>query len=144
MKKLFAAILIMMNATAAEAGPDSDLLAKAGLLGAWAGNCSQPPSSDNPYQVFAPSSSGYPTRVLKMDSKIDRTSEISNVRLLANNRVKFRMKASGDFDDRDIIAVVTGKRHRSLDAADANGKKYVTNGKFPKGGETPWFEKCGR
>jgi len=80
-----------------------------------------------------------------MDSQIDGTSEIRNVRRLENNRVKFRMKARKDFDDRDVIIVVLGDRHRSLDAADVNGKKYVTNGKFvgSSPAETPWFMRCG-
>ena len=144
MKRLMAAIFIMMSVTGAKAGPDSDLLAKAGLLGAWAADCSQPPSSKNPYQVFAPSTAGYPTRVLNMDSSIDRTSEIRNVRLLQNNQIRFLLKGSGQFDDRNIIVVVIGNRHRSLDAADVNGKKYVTNGKMvgASSGDTPWFQKC--
>jgi len=147
MKKAMAAILAMLCAAGAYAGPDSDLLAKAGLLGAWARDCSQPPSNSNPYQVIAPSTAGYPTRDLKMDSKIDRTSELRNVVLLGNNQVKFRMMASLNFSDRDITVIVVGNRHRSMDAADASGKKYITNGRFVRdgveGAETSWFQKCG-
>jgi hypothetical protein len=144
MKILMAAILLLMGLNTATAGPDSDLLQKAGLLGAWAADCSKPPSQSNPYQIYAPSTTGYPKRILSMASSIDGTSEIRNVRLLGNNKISMRFKASKNFDDRDIIAVVVGNRHRSLEAADVKGKKYVTDGKYTTTpGETPWFQKCG-
>ena len=144
MKRLAVAVLIAVSATGAQAGPDSDLLAKAGLLGAWAVNCNQPPSQENPYQIFAPSKTGYPTRNLKMVSSIDRTSEIRSIRLVASGQVKFLMKGSGDFDDRHLTVTVVGNRLRAMEAVDLQGKKYVTNGKINgTPNETPSFQKCG-
>jgi hypothetical protein len=146
MKILMVSLSVLIAASVAEAASDSDALARAGLLGAWAVDCSKPPDQKNPYQLFAPSKSGYPTRTLRMgDPKLDRTSELHNVTVLGDHRVKFRMMGKTG-DNRDIVVVVDDNRHRSLEAVDLQGKKYVADGKLTgaSSGETPWFQKCGK
>ena len=141
MKKLLAGILVVFTASSALAGPDSDLLAKIGHLGTWAVDCTRAASKENPYVIFVPSNAGYPTRILKMDSSIDRTSEIRDVRLLEDNKVKYWMMGSSELDNREITIVFLGSRLRAVEAVDAKGTKYVTDGKTSQS-ETPWFQKC--
>jgi len=141
MKKLLAGILVATTASSAAAGPDSDLLAKIGHLGTWAADCARVPSKENPYVTFVPSKAGYPTRILKMASSIDRTSEIRNVRRIDNNKIKYWMMGSNELDNREITIVIIGNRFRSVEAVDAKGTKYVIDGKSSTG-ETPWFNKC--
>jgi hypothetical protein len=141
MKKLLAGILVVFAASSALAGPDSDLLAKIGHLGTWAVDCTRAASNENPYVTFVPSKAGYTTRILKMESSIDRTSEIRNVRRIDDNKIKYWMMGSSELDNRELTIVIIGNRFRSVDAVDAKGTKYVTDGKTSTG-ETPWFQKC--
>jgi hypothetical protein len=141
MKTLLAGILVTMTASGAMAGPDSDLLAKIGHLGTWAVDCTRAASNENPYVIFVPSKAGYPTRILKMESSIDRTSEIRNVRRLDDNKIKYWMMGSNELDNREITITIVGNRFRSIEAVDAKGTKYVIDGKTSKS-ETPWFQKC--
>ncbi len=127
----------------AAAGPDSDALAKLGHLGTWAANCALPASVDNPYVTFVASRAGYPKRFLKMESAIDRTSEIRNVRRIDDNKIKYWMMGANELDNREITIVIIGTQMRSIAAVDAKGTKYVVDGKHSTG-ETPWFNKCSK
>ena len=62
LKRLSAIVALALVATPAAAGPDSDMLRKLGMLGAWAVNCANAASDSNPHLEYIASASGYPTR----------------------------------------------------------------------------------
>ena len=142
MRTVLVGALVAVTASGAAAGPDSDRLAKIGHLGTWAADCARTASPENPYVTFVRSETGYPKRILKMQSDIDRTSEIRGVRSIDKNKVKYWMMGSNELDNREITIIIIGDRFRSIEAVDAKGTKYVADGKNSEGKETPWFQKC--
>jgi hypothetical protein len=127
------------------AGPDSDRLNQAGILGSWAVNCNAPPSKTNPYQLFAPSSSGSPTRTLQMDNPdLDGTLTIKDVRIIASDRVGLSWTGRSGNVLR-MVVLKAGNRLKGFESVRvSDGKVLVKDGRFTgSGGETPWFTKCG-
>jgi hypothetical protein len=137
-----AILALALVATPAAAGPDSDMLRKLGMLGAWAVNCANPPSNANPHLEYIASESGYPTRKTIMDAK-PSFAEMRNVRLIASDRIAFLDVRKPDGDRTNIVLAVMGQRWRSQDASDMDGKAYIKNGKFVSSGQdTLVFDKC--
>ena len=62
LKRLSAIVALALVATPASARPDSDMLRKLGMLGAWAVNCANAAGDSNPHLEYIASASGYPTR----------------------------------------------------------------------------------
>jgi hypothetical protein len=127
------------------AGVDSDRLNQAGMLGSWAVNCNAPPSKTNPYQLFAPSSSGAPTRTLQMDDPgLDGTLKVKDVRVIASDRVGLSWTNRSGETIR-MVVLKTGNRLKGFEAVnERSGKLQVKDGRFVSSGlETPWFTKCG-
>jgi hypothetical protein len=127
------------------AGVDSDRLNQAGMLGSWAVDCSAPPSPNNPYQLFAPSTSGSPTRTLQMDTpSLDGTLKVKDVHIISNERVGLSwVDRSGD--TMRMVVLKTGNRLKGFESvSERSGKTLVKDGRFTNSGkETPWFTKCG-
>jgi len=140
-----ALLALLAMVSPALANPDSDRLNQAGMLGSWAVDCNAPPSKTNPYQLFAPSSSGAPTRTLRMDDpELDGTRTIKNVRIIASDRVGLSWNALNG-DTLRMVVLKAGNRHKGFESVYAsNGKVLVKDGRFVSSGkETPWFTKCG-
>jgi hypothetical protein len=139
-------LALVVAASPALANADGDLLNKAGMLGSWAVDCSKPPGKTNPYQLFAPSSSGGPTRTLQMDNPgLDGTLKIKDVRIISGDRVGLSWTGrSGDVLRMIILKV--GNRHKGFESVNVrDGKVLVKDGHFVSSGkETPWFTKCGK
>ena len=110
-----ALLVLLVTVSPSLANPDSDRLNQAGMLGSWAVNCNAPPSKTNPYQLFAPSSSGSPTRTLQMDTpSLDGTLTIKDVRVIASDRVGLSWTdRSGD--TLRMIVLKVGSRLKGFD-----------------------------
>ena len=142
LKRSAAIVALALLATPAAAGPDSDMLRKLGMLGAWAVNCTNAASDSNPHLEYMASASGYPTRKTVMSGKTS-FAEMRNVRLVDSDRIAFLDVRKPDGDRTNIVLAVMGHRWRSQDASDLDGKAYIKNGKFVSSGQdTLVFEKC--
>ena len=115
--------MLLVTVSPSLANPDSDRLNQAGMLGSWAVDCNAPPSKTNPYQLFAPSSSGSPTRTLQMDTpSLDGTLTIKDVRVIASDRVGLSWTdRSGD--TLRMIVLKTGNRLKGFElVSERSGK----------------------
>ena len=138
----FVAVLGALGGRAAEAGADSNALAKFGLLGSWAVDCRAPPSASNPYQTFVPSTDGQPSRQLIVGNPdLDRLVPVHDVKELGSDRISL------SFPQNNItVTVVLVKdkgRVRPLESSTSDGQSVVADGMVERTGQlTAWFQKC--
>ena len=130
--------------TAAQADPTRDALEKFGLLGTWAADCKQKPSGRNPWQTYRIASSGKPTRVLTMkDGSLDGTFAMTNVKLMAPDRLAYRDTRTTGTLYFDVVLVRRNDRVRSVSSVSSDGKVLIRDGKFvDSGAPTLEFERC--
>ena len=137
-----AAALLLAPADAAQAGADSDALAKFGLIGSWAIDCHAPPSLANPFQTFIPSTAGDPIRQdVVGDPDRDRIVPIHDVILLADDRLRLSFRQNGI--SVTVVLVKDKGRVRPLESTTSDGQTIVSGGIAQRTGQqTVWLEKC--
>jgi hypothetical protein len=139
---LTALLLLACGATTAWAGPDSDALAKFGLIGSWAPDCRAPPSLTNPFQTFVASNYGEPTRQLIVGSSlIDRIMPVHDVILITDDRLRLSFEQNGV--PVTIVLLKEQNRVRPLESTTGDGRTVVSGGIVRRNGQqTGWLEKC--
>src|SRR5262245_33286408 len=91
MRRAYLAVLglsILLGGPAAMAA-DADVLRQFGIEGRQALDCSKPRGKNNPHIVFAVSSQGQVTRALRMDSELDVTYALHNLRIVGQDSMQF-------------------------------------------------------
>ena len=136
------AALLLAPADAAQAGADSDALAKFGLIGSWAIDCQAPPSLANPFQTFVPSTAGDPIRQdVVGDPDRDRIVPIHDVILVADDRLRLSFQQNGI--SVTVVLVKDKGRVRPLESTTSDGQTIVSGGIAQRTGQqTVWLEKC--
>lgn len=129
-------------ASIAQAGADSDALAKFGMIGSWAIDCRAPPSLANPFQTFVPSNAGDPIRQdIVGDPNRDRIVPIHDVIRVAEDRLRLSFAQNGI-----TVTVVLAKdkgRVRPMESTTGDGQTLVSGGIVQRSGQqTLWLEKC--
>lgn len=135
-------LLGFLGSVPAASAADRDVLKRFGMLGRTAVDCAAPPSSSNPYVIFAVSPQGKATRTLKMmDPGLDATLAIRNLRLLAPDTLQF--DETGRQSELTITMVKIKGKFRSWRSVRADGTVLIADGKFPKtGSPTLVFTAC--
>lgn len=135
-------MLPLFAAHAAQAGADSDALAKFGLVGSWAIDCHAPPSLKNPFQTFVPSTAGDPIRQdIVGDPDRDRIVPIHDVIPLADDRLRLSFAQNGIAVT--VVLVKDKGRVRPLESTTGDGQIIVSGGVVQRTGQqTVWLEKC--
>jgi hypothetical protein len=135
-------MLVCAAAAPAQAGADSDVLTKFGLIGSWAIDCRAPPSMANPFQTFVPSNEGQPTRqLITGNPDYDRIEPISDAILIAPDRLRLSFPQNGITVT--IVLVKNQGRVRPLESTTSTGETVVSGGVVQRNGqETSWLEKC--
>lgn len=137
-----AAASVALAASPAQAGADSDALAKFGLIGSWAIDCHAPPSLANPFQTFIPSNAGDPIRQdVVGDPDRDRIVPIHDVILIANDRLRLSFLQNGT--DVTVLLLKEKGRVRPIESTTGDGHTIVSGGVVQRNGQqTIWLEKC--
>jgi hypothetical protein len=119
---------------------DESALAKAGILGAWAMDCSKPSSGSNYYLVYAINKDGAATETQRTTS--DSVRQIRNVQTISDTWLLYSyLDADGEM--LSILTFRDGGRKKSWWSVGKDGKAYIMGGNFADGGKSvPWFEKC--
>lgn len=156
-----AGIVLAMATSAASAESPRDVLAKYGMLGKWAYDCSKPPSDDNFYTVFARQADGEVRRIyLVGPDKIYNQYLIGRARMQDDHTLWTEMFAadkSGDKDkaDKHVTVLIERKenKYHVIGSQIVDGAALVDNetytrtsanlrGKKDAGTKAPWSEKC--
>ena len=133
--------VLLFNGSAT-ADPDIDALSKFGLLGSWAVDCTNPPSTANPHLAFAPSQSGYPTRTLRMGG-FSETMEMRNARIIAPDRLAYFDAGLSPKSSFNVILAKVGERFRSYESIRTDGTHLIKEGKsVSSGNPTMVFQRC--
>ncbi len=136
-----AALAVFISFGEALASPDSDALAKFGMEGTLAVDCTQPPSPRNPYLTYTVSSRGGVSRTLKMDPSLDGSFSMRNLRLLPRDRLQYQ--ETGRRAEFTVIVARIGSRFRSWESVRGDGQVLIRDGLFTGSGQpTLAFEKC--
>jgi hypothetical protein len=124
-------VLLGLLGIAPAGASDRDVLMKFGMLGTTAVDCAAAPGPSNPYVIFAVSPQGQASRTLKMmDSGLDATLAIRNLRLLAPDTLQFN--ETGRQSELIITLVKVAGKFRSWRSVRADGTVLIADGKFPK------------
>lgn len=137
-----ALFVLVADTSLAGASEDSDALARFGLLGSWAVDCSAPASVSNPFQSFTPSNYGEPIRELIVGNPAyDRTTPIHDVIQITGDRLRLSFEQNGIRVT--IVLVKEANRVRPLESTTADGMTLVSGGIVQRSGRpTTWLEKC--
>lgn len=139
MRTMLVAILIGLSATPSLAS-DETTLAKAGVLGTWAIDCSAPASSSNFHLVYAVDKNGAASETQVTGSKSVR--QLSNVQFISDQWLLYSYH-DADGEMLSILTYVDGTRKKSWWSVGKGGAAYIRDGKFQPGGNSvPWFQKC--
>jgi hypothetical protein len=138
----WAAFLMVFCAGVAQASPDSDALAKFGLIGSWAIDCKAPSGPSNPFQVFTPSTAGEPTRqLITGNAAHDSMVPVRDVVRLDGDHLQLSFAQAGI-----VVTVVLLKekgRIRPMTSRINGGSVLVEGGiALRNGQETTWLQKC--
>lgn len=114
-----------------------------GLIGAWADDCSRPPSQDNEYDYYTLAPDGS----VKEQYAWGPGSGTNNYSWTAAQRVgSDRLVMDGVFFGNGLGQHTTmqkrGNQIRVLENRDSTGRLLVVNGQFPSGGTSGWQTKC--
>jgi len=133
------AALIGLSAATGMAS-DKSALDKAGVLGKWAMDCSQPPSASNYHLIYAVGSDGTATETQRTSSESVR--KLRNVQFISAGWLLYSY-VDADGELLSILTYSEGKRKKSWWSVGKDGKAFIMDGKFqPDGNAVPWFEKC--
>lgn len=139
MRTMLVAILIGLGAMPALAS-DESTLAKAGVLGTWAIDCSAPASSSNFHLVYAVDKTGAATETQLTGSKSVR--QLSNVQFISDQWLLYSYH-DADGEMLSILTFIDGAKKKSWWSVGNGGAAYIRDGKFQPGGNSvPWFQKC--
>lgn len=143
---LLAAVLCVVASFPAHADLVRSTLRGFGLLGIWAPDCGQPPSSTNEFATYSAPASGKATLVYRFSPNYpDRPFTIHGVERLTDNKLLLHEEDDSDHSFLDVTVLKTAKKLRVFSSQGANGKVYVADGKIaPSGFETQWFNRCGK
>jgi len=139
MRRVLIATLLALSVLPSAAS-EKAALSKAGVLGTWAMDCSQPPSTSNYYMDYAVDSDGTATETQRTGS--------SSVRRIRNTEVIGSQSLLYSYFDEDgeqlsILTFRDGDRKKSWWSVGKEGTAYIIDGKFvPGGNSVPWFNKC--
>jgi hypothetical protein len=137
-----AAVLSLAGPAAAETAPN--VLAQAGLLGRWAGDCSQPASGQNIYTIYAIDAQGRATLTYDSGPGFQLTRyTIPNARRIAQGRVSYDHVNQRTGEVLNVVLAVTPTQIRVWSSRLRDGKVLVANGKFASGGaDSPPQQRC--
>ncbi len=140
MRRFLVASLVALCAGPALA--DGSTPAKTGLPGTtWALDCTVPASASNYYLIYSVASNGNLVETMRSTGK-DKPREIRNIQLISSSWVLYTL----DDTDGEAVNILTftgtDGRKKSWWSVGHDGKAYIRDGKFPDGGEPPWFKRC--
>jgi hypothetical protein len=132
---------VLLLHSSATAGPDGDALIEFGLLGAWAIDCTKPPSRANMHVTFA-IRNGLPTRTVRINGVFE-TMEMRELRVLAPDRLTYYLHGPTKESSFNMMVAKIGEEIRSHETVRADGLAIIKNGKFVASGEpTRMFQRC--
>lgn len=133
---------LVVSASSAHAGADSDALVKFGLIGSWAVDCHAPPSLANPFQTFVASNAAQPTRqLITGNPAIDRLQPLYDVALIASDRLRLSYAQGGVTVT--VVLIKDAGRVRPIESTTSSGETVVSGGVVQRNGmQTTWLEKC--
>jgi len=136
---LIAAVLLSLSVMPSVAS-ERAALAKAGVLGTWAIDCSKPPSTSNYHMVYAVDAKGIATETQLTGSQSVR--QLRNVQFISKQWMLYSyLDADGEM--LSILTFFDAGRKKSWWSVGNEGKAYIMDGKFlPDGNSVPWFKKC--
>jgi hypothetical protein len=134
------ACLATLALAPAMAEPDTDAVIKFGLVGVWAPDCTQPPSSSNIYVRFA-IVNGRPTRAVQANGAYP-VRTMRDVRIAAPDRLVYLLEVATGRTHRRTIARI-GEAIRGQESIDAEGSTIIKDGKFVASGvPTLLYRRC--
>jgi len=145
--RVLCAALAVVVPLLAHAQPAGDPMREFGLLGTWAGECSQDPSPTNNYATYLMTSSG--GLQLKYQSGTDSEDsiiyDISDVKRVAADKLSLRqVLTSNDRVALDIVLVKDNDKIRIWSSLFPDGTALVEDGVMSSmiGRETRWMTRC--
>ena|SRR5579871_524540 len=134
---------LALAGAAAAATPVQQASLDFGLIGAWADDCSRPPSRDNEYDYYTLGSDG----TVKELYAWGPGSGTNNYSWSAAQQIgPDRLVMDGIFFGNGLGQHATllrrGNQMRVLESRDSSGRILVVNGQFPSGGVSGWQTKC--
>lgn len=115
-----------------------------GLIGTWAPDCNQPPSTDDEHDVYALESDGSVSLVYDDGPDVvPNRYSWSQAVLIDQNTLQMDGIFYGDnLSQHTVLQKNDSGQMRVYGNVDGSGKILVQNGTFPSGGGPPWVSKC--
>lgn len=126
----------------AAADADSDVLAKAKLVGHWAQDCAKAPANDNAHIIYVAPADGPPTEQLLMGGYMDLKTTLSGVKQLAPDKIEYQNPSRGEVFT--IVKKIDGDRIKTWSSSvKATSEVYVKDGNYTqRAGSPPWMTRC--
>lgn len=116
------------------------IMRDAGLMGAWAQDCSRPPSDDNGWETITLERQG-------VVSTMETPGEQSRYLILDAGRVNptdtwMRLRELTDGVNLTLVYRRDGDRQMTWASQDSDGEDLITDGVFSDGTRSQWYHRC--
>ena len=123
-------------------GGDNTTPIDAALVGTnWAFDCSKAADATNYRLTYKFGTNGVLVEAMQSAPGADKVRELRNVQPISDGWLLYTMTD----EDKEAVNILTrfkGDQKKSWWSVGKDGTNYILAGKFPDGGEPPWFNKC--